>query len=302
MLKKIRWYLETAFFLAVSTVVASLPGRPALRFGRLLGRVAFALLKRRRQVAIDNIAASLPFLERQPGWRGGTPASLARETFENMGCCIVEVCRLYGGKGREMIEAVEFRGMEHYRAAAAKGKGVAFITAHSGNWELLALAFGARYHEISVVARRQDNPYLNRLIERIRKAYGNGVIYKEGALRNMFAALKKQEIIGILIDQAVHPDGGILVDFLGRPAWTLRLPALIARKSGAPLVPGFIHREGDRQIVTFHPEYQVSGAEDPEVAAAEDARGLTRHIERYVIEHPTQWYWVHRRWKNTPAA
>lgn len=302
MLKKIRWYLESAFFLAVSTVVGALPESVALSFGRQLGRAAFALLKRRRQIAIDNIAASLPFLERQPGWQGGTPESLARETFENLGCCVVEVCRLYSGKGRAIIDAVEFRGLEHYQAAAAKGKGIAFITAHSGNWELLALAFGARYHEVSVVARRQDNPYLHRMVERIRKAYGNGVIYKDGALRNMFSALKKQEIVGLLIDQAVHPDGGILVDFLGRPAWTLRLPALIARKSGAPLVPGFIHREGNRQIVTFYPEYPVSASEDPEVAAAEDAKGLTRFIEQYVIEHPTQWYWVHRRWKNAPPA
>lgn len=302
MLKKIRWYLETAFFLAVSFAVALLPNGVALAAGRGLGRVAFALIKGRRKVAIANIAASLPFLERQPGWPGGTPEELARQTFENLGCCIVEVCKLYRGKGRDLIEAVEFRGLEHYEAALAKGKGIAFITAHCGNWELLALAFGVRYHEISVVARRQDNPYLNGMIERIRKRYGNGVIYKEGALRSMLGALKKQEIVGLLIDQAVSPDAGVLVEFLGRPAWAIRFPAVIGRKSGAPLVPGFIHREGNRQIVTIYPEFRLSDHEDPEQAAAEDAKGLSAYIERYVIEHPTQWYWVHKRWKNAPAV
>lgn len=301
MLRQIRWYLETAFFLAVSFAVALLPNRVSLATGRGLGRIAFALLKRRRQIAIDNIAASLPFLERQPGWPGGTPRELARGTFENLGCCLVEVCKLYRGRGRDLIDSVEFRGLEHYQAAAAKGKGVAFITAHCGNWELLALSFGVRYHDISVVARRQDNPHLNRMIEEIRGAYGNGVIYKDGALRSMFAALKKKEIVGLLIDQAVHPDAGVLVDFLGRPAWAIRFPALMGRKSGAPLVPGFIHREGTKQVVTLYPEFLLSNAEDPEVAAAEDARGLTGYIEEYVIQHPTQWYWVHRRWKNSPA-
>jgi KDO2-lipid IV(A) lauroyltransferase len=302
MLKQIRWYLETALFVAVSFAVALLPDRVALAAGRGIGRLFFALVQGRRRIAIENIAASLPFLESQPGWRGGTPEQLARETFENLGCCVVEVCKLYRGKGQRLIDSVEFRGLEHYEAAAAKGKGVAFITAHCGNWELLALSFGQRYHDISVVARRQDNPYLNAMIEKIRKAYGNGVIYKDGALRSMFAALKKKEIVGLLIDQAVHPDGGILVDFLGRPAWAIRLPALIGRKSGAPLVPGFIHREGTRNIITLYPEYPVSTLEDPEEAAAEDARGLTRFIEEYVIQHPTQWYWVHKRWKNSPAA
>lgn len=301
MLKQIRWYLETALFVAVSFAVALLPDRVALAAGRGIGRLFFVLIKGRRRVAIENIAASLPFLERQPGWRGGTAEQLARETFENLGCCVVEVCKLYRGKGQGLIDSVEFRGLEHYEAALAKGKGIAFITAHCGNWELMALAFGVRHHEISVVARRQDNPYLNALIEKIRKAYGNGVIYKDGALRSMFAALKKQEIVGLLIDQAVHPDGGVLVDFLGRPAWTIRLPALIGRKSGAPMVPGFIHREGGKNVVTLYPEYQMSTLEDPELAAAEDTRALTRFIEEYVIQHPTQWYWVHKRWKNSPA-
>lgn len=302
MLKKIRWYLEVALFLAISFTVALLPASLSLAAGRGMGRVAFALLKGRRQVAIDNIAASLPFLESQPGWHGGSAHDLARETFENLGCSLVEVCKLYQGKGRELVDAVEFRGLEHFHAAVGKGKGVAFITAHCGNWELLALAFGVRCHEVSVVARRQDNPYLNRMTERIRKSYGNGIIYKDGALRSMLVALKKREIIGVLVDQAVHPDNGVLLDFLGRPAWTLRLPSLLGRKSGAPLLPAFMHREGGRHIVTIHPEYDCSSGEDQDLCDLTDATVLTRYLEEYIVKHPSQWYWVHKRWKNAPPA
>jgi len=301
-LKKIRWYLETGLFLSFSWALAVLPDRAALRVGQGLGRLFFILIKRRRQVAIDNIAASLPFLECQPGWRGGSAESLALETFENLGRCVVEACRIYHGRGRQLIDSVEFRGLEHYRAAMAKGKGLAFITAHCGNWELLALSFGVCYHELSVLARPLDNQYLNKVTERIRKSYGNGVIYRAGALRAMFAAFKRQEIVGMLIDQAVSPDNGVLIDFLGRPAWASRLPALIARKSGAPMVPAFIHREGDAQIVTFYPEYLPSQSEDPAVCAAEDAQGLARYLEDYVVRHPAQWYWIHKRWKRAPSS
>ncbi|WP_136516320.1 lysophospholipid acyltransferase family protein [Geomonas edaphica] len=302
MLKKLRWHLETALFLAISWSVSILPNGIALSVGRSLGRAAFLLLSRRRRVVIENLRASLPFLTRQPGWGGGSAEEIARGVFENLGCCVVEVCKIYQGRGKDLIEKVEFRGIENYEKAYAKGKGVAFITAHSGNWELLAIAFGVRKHEISVVARRQDNPYLNAMIERIRKRYGNGILYKEGALRAMFSAFRKQEIVGLLIDQAVTPVNGVLIDFLGRPAWTIQMPAQVARKIGTPLVPAFIHREGDKSIITIHPEYQVSSASDPEVAAAEDAKGLTHYIEEYVIQHPTQWYWVHNRWKRAPAA
>ncbi|QXE85838.1 lysophospholipid acyltransferase family protein [Geomonas nitrogeniifigens] len=300
MLKQVRWYLEMAFFVVVSSTIALFPNSVALSAGRLLGRTAFLFLGRRRRIAIANLEASLPFLERQPGWQGGTAKEVARGVFENLGCCIVEVCKIYRGRGQELIDNVEFRGLEHFDAAFAKGKGLIFITAHSGNWELLALAFGVHKHELSVVARRQDNPHLNRMVERIRKSYGNGLIYKDGALRAMFSALKKREVVGLLIDQAVQSEWGILADFLGRPAWTMRMPSLIARKSGAPLVPAFIHREGDKSVITIHPEYRLSAAEDPEVAAFEDACGLNRYIEEYVVRHPEQWYWVHKRWKNAP--
>jgi Kdo2-lipid IVA lauroyltransferase/acyltransferase len=299
-LKKIRWYLETATFLSLSWVIARLPERCAVWVGKRIGRLFFLLLKGRRQVAIGNIQASLPFLERQPGWRGGDPWTLARETFENLGRSLVEDCKIYHGRGRHLIDGVEFRGLEHFHQARELGKGVAFITAHCGNWDLLALSFGVRVHEIGVVARRQDNPHLNGVLERIRQAYGNQVIYKNTALRAMLGLFKRGGIVGMLIDQAVGPDEGILVDFIGRPAWATKLPAYISRKSGTPMVPAFIHREGDTQVITCYPALTLSASPDAETAAAEDVASLNRYIERYVIAHPTEWYWIHKRWKNVP--
>ena len=300
--KEVRWYLETAVFLAVSFTIAWLPERFAELAGRWLGRFFFLLLKGRRLVAIRNIEASLPFLERQPGWRPRPAGELAREAFENLGRSLVDDCKIYHGRGRHLIDAVQFRGLEHYRQARDLGKGVAFITAHCGNWDLLALSFGARFQEIAVVARRQDNPHLNRVLERIRQAYGNQVIYKNTALRAMLASFKRQGVVGMLIDQAVSPGDGVLVDFLGRPAWATKLPAYIARKSGTPMVPVFIHREGGSQVVTLHPPLTLSSAPEPELAAAQDLANLSGYIERYIIAHPTEWYWIHKRWKNAPPS
>jgi len=299
-LKEMRWYLETAVFLVVSRAIAWLPDRCVGCTGSWLGRLFFFLLKERRLIAIGNIEASLPFLERQPGWVRRSAYSLARETFENLGRSLVEDCKIYRGRGRHLLDTVQFRGLEHYHAAQELGKGVAFITAHCGNWDLLALSFGARVHEIGVVARRQDNPHLNAVLERIREAYGNQVIYKNTALRTMLASFKRQGVVGMLIDQAVGADEGVLVDFMGRPAWATKLPAYIARKSGTPMVPVFIHREGGAHIVTFNPALTLSGSPQVDTAATEDVACLNGYIERYVIAHPTEWYWIHKRWKNTP--
>jgi len=293
---KVRWHLETWTFLAVSFAVSLLPDRTARAAGGWIGRLFFLLLRRRREIAIANISDSLPYLERQPGWRGGSARELARETFENLGRSVVEDCKIYHGRGKKILDAVEFRGIEHFEKAKARGKGVAFVTGHCGNWEVMALSFGARFENLAVVAREQDNPYLNAVLERIRLRHGNSLIYREGALRAMYAAFKKNRIVGLLIDQGVDPRDGVLVDFLGRRAWTTNLLPLLARKTHVALVPIFIHREKDHHVVTAYPE--VVPTTDDADGAADTAR-LTACIERYVVEHPTEWYWIHKRWKRT---
>ena len=108
--------------------------------------------------------------------------------------------RLYYHRGGKIIDAVEIEGVEHFRDALMKGKGILFITGHCGNWELMAIAAALKLQAISVVARPVDNPYLNSFVERVRKRYGNGVIYKSGALKPILQTLKKNGDSG-------HPDG-----------------------------------------------------------------------------------------------
>jgi len=296
-LKEIRWYLETVLFLSVSRSIAWLPAGLVQPAGKWLGRLLFLLLKRRRLIAIKNISDSFPYLERQPGWVRREPAELARETFENLGRSVVEDCKVYNGKGQYIIDAVEFRGLEHFEQAKARGRGIAFITGHCGNWELMALSFGARFQTMTSVAKRQGNPRLNDVLEKMRSGHGNSLVYRNGALRSLYAILRKNGIVGVHIDQASSPSDGELVDFLGRPAWTTNMMARMARRNGVPMLPVFIHREGARQVVQIHPEIAL-GAEDG--AEAQDTALMTDCIAAYVVEHPTEWYWIHRRWKRAP--
>jgi KDO2-lipid IV(A) lauroyltransferase len=299
MMKKLRWLLEAALFLLLSFSIAVIPNRVALTVGKKLGRLLFRLLKRRRSIAIANITASLPFLQRQTGWdpASGTPEEIARKTFENLGMSLVEICKIYHGFGQRIVESVEFRGLEHYENALAKHRGIAFIGGHCGNWELMALASGVRFKNVSVVARQQNNRYLHHVMEKIRMKFGNRVFYKSGALKAMISEFRQNHIVGVLIDQAVSPDEGYLVGFLGRQAWTIRMPALIARKTGVPLLPVFIHREGTGHVVTIYPEILPALEKGGDEGGHDDVARLTGAIERYVVRHPTEWYWIHNRWK-----
>jgi KDO2-lipid IV(A) lauroyltransferase len=301
---KIRWLLETALIILFSFPVAVLPHKIALKVGEVLGLLVFYIWGSRRRIATGNIEKAMGN-SLQPLAISNQPlaVSIARETFKNLGRSFVEVIKIYYGFGKSIIENVEVRGVENYLKAKSKNKGVIFITGHCGNWELMALAFGIKVDNVSVVARTQNNPYLNNLVQKIRAKYGNRVIYKRGALKGILSDLKKNRGIGILMDQAVLRDEGYKIDFLGRPAWTTKMPALMARKTGAAVVPIFINRQGDKHVINIYPEVALLTNEDADSggdkAIIEDTKRFSEFIEGYIKEHPTEWLWIHKRWKRT---
>lgn len=300
-MKKIVWILQVAILYGFTWVVSLVPERLSERFGVWVGLLLRQVLSSRRRIAEENISRVLGYMRAQPEWTCSIPTAegIAREVFCNLGRSLVENCRLYHGKGDELIDRIELRGIEHYDAARAEGKGLIFLTGHCGNWELVALAYARLFKEpIAVVARRQNNPYLNTLVERMRMHYDNTVIYKDKALRNMLAVIRKNGTVGLLVDQTVFREEGYLVDFLGRPAWASKSPVLIARKTGVPILPAFIHREGGRHVVDIHPPLQFEGAAGDQ-GWCDDVKAYSSIIEQFIVAHPTEWYWVHRRWKRT---
>lgn len=298
--KRLKWPAGVLFFVLFSLPIALLPRKIALKTGEMLGILLFHLFRRERVRSIENIQDSLAFFEKKGGLASasGSPHAIARRTFANFGKSLVEVLKLYYGVGKNVVKSVEIRGLEHYQKAYARDKGVIFITGHCGNWELMALAFGARHAPVSVVAKRQSYHQLNTIAEKLRSRYRNSVIYTEGAARRIFYELRGKGTVGILVDKVVQPNEGVLLDFLGRQAWTPTLPAILAEKTGVPLVPIFIHREGDGHVITITPEVEFSkdGGEKSDILTV--TQELTGHIENYIRMHPDEWMWMYKRWKN----
>lgn len=297
-MKKMRWLLEAALFFVISFPLGMLPSRLGNCLGRFLGRLAWRLLGRRRRIALENVQQVINRVPAAQAWtdQGLDAETIVRQVFVNLGRSLMEVCRLYYGRGSELIRAVEIRGQEHFALAQAKGRGVAFITGHCGNWELGALTFGLFHGPLSEVARVQDNPYLNRVLEKVRGRFGNTVIYKQGALKKMLIRFRRGESVGILIDQSMLPHEGVLIPFLGRTAWATPAPVIMARKCGVPLVPAFIHREGERFVLQFEAEMPLTPGDD-QTAILQDSIRLAGYIEQYILKYPTEWYWIHNRWK-----
>ncbi len=290
-MKKLVWLLEAGLFIILSMPIAILPFGFSIKAGELLGLLLFYIWGSRRKIAIENIKQSAVSSQQS------AVEELAKETFKNLGRSAVEVIKIYYGLGRGLVDSVEIEGAENFNRAKAKGKGVIFITGHCGNWELMAIVASARLSSNSVVARQINNPYVNGIVEKVRQRYGNTVIYKKGALKNIIKTLKQDGCVGILMDQAVFSDEGYIIDFLGRGAWTTKMPALIARKTGAAVLPAFIHRTEKGHIFKIYPEVELSDIEDKEKAVIEDTKRFSATIENYIRENPSEWLWIHRRWK-----
>ena len=293
-MKRAVWLIEAGLSIILSIPVAVLPLQWALKAGEVFGLLLFYLWGSRRRIAIENLSKSI--LSQGLGVSDSVE-KIIKNNFKNLGKSFTEVIKIYFGLGKQIIDSVSVEGIEHVYAAQAKGKGILFITGHCGNWELLAIVTSVKLSGVAVVARPINNPYLNRFVEHVRQKYGNSIIYKRGALKPIMQGLKKNCCVGILMDQAVVPEEGYVVDFLGRGAWTTKMPALIARKTEAAVLPVFIHRENHGHRIKFYSEVKLFTGDDREKALREDTEKFSAYIEHYIREHPTEWLWIHRRWK-----
>jgi KDO2-lipid IV(A) lauroyltransferase len=264
--------------------------------GRRLGDLAYWVLLGRRTVARQNLALALG--------RERTARELdclCRQSFRQLGMTLAEACALLFTAPTSVLSRVQVEGMEHLTSAMAQGKGVLILTAHFGNWELLAASHSMTGFPRSVVGRPLDHPFLDRLAVRLRVGSGAEFIDKRRALSEVLSALRRQRMVGIVLDQNASRREGVFVPFFGVPASTSKGLALLALRTGAPVVPVFIHREpGGRHRVIVDPAVPLSPTGDRDRDVVEATAAFTRIIEAKVRQHPEQWFWLHRRWKTRP--
>lgn len=280
----------------IARAVAGLPPRAGRWLGTALGEAGYWLLVGRRRVAVENLTLAFgPDLD--PRGR----RALARANFRHLGTTAVECCRLFLGPRGDLVGRVRLEGTEHVRAALTEGRGVLYLTAHLGNWELLAAAHARTGFPASVVVRPLDNPFLERLVAGGRLRHHLRLISKREALAPVRAALSRGECVAILLDQDAGQDG-VFAPFFGQLAATSRSLAILALKTGAPVVPGFIRRlpngEHQMRLEPVIPLVRTGNVRrDVEVNTAR----FTAAIERQIRAQPDQWFWVHRRWKTRPS-
>ena len=230
-----------------------------------------------------------------------TPAArehLAREVFRQF--------VLFGWETLELLLAplsyfrrqVILLGQEHLAAALAQGRGAIAIAAHAGNWEYTVMGYGLQYGPEVVVGRELDHPLARHLARYLRERAGNRMIAKQRGLKEILRHLKQNHTVGIVIDQNTAAEEGLLVDFFGRPARTTPVAALLARR-GVPVLPTPSRRLPDgRHLMVIFPPIPMEKTGDTQADIKRHLELQSRAIEAWVRAEPSQWLWLHRRWKN----
>ena len=290
--------LEYALVWLTVKTIALFPRPIARTIGIAIAQSVYFLHPRLRAVGMRNLALAFP----QDSSR--KHRQILREEFTSLGRQFAEVCLFPRYTSEDVKGIVAYEGFENYERAYNRGKGVLFLTAHLGGWELSAFAHSLYGHPLHIVMRPLDNAYLDRFLREYRTMHGNTTVDKDDFVRGLLSAMKGGETVGILMDTNMTPPQGVFVPFFAIPTCTASGLARIALRTDAAVVPGFTVWDSSQQkyVLRFDPALTLvrTGNDDADVTA--NTALFTKVIEDYVRRYPGQWLWVHRRWKTRPEG
>lgn len=279
-------------------IIENLPRRMALRVAGMMGEIAAMLDIRERKLAEEN-------LRRAYGdkWNDIKIRLVARECFVKMALNAADVIQSRNWTAGDLEKIVDVNGVEHFDRAFERGKGVIVITGHIGNFELLGAWFAAvKKIPVSAIGRRLYDDRLDQLVVQNRQRFGIENIPTDAPAKAVFSALKAGRMLGVLIDLDSSKIAGEFVPFFGIPARTASGPIVIGRRTASPVVPMAMFRtEDDRFKIRILPSIDIPRTEDKEADVLKALTQCNRALEELINLDPTQWAWIHDRWKSKPS-
>ena len=272
-------------------LVGQLPWPFLQAIGRGVGRLAWHLAKKRRHIAETNIRLCFPELTPQE------QEKLAHRCVISTGEAILEMAGSYNNHRIDLNKNLTVIGMEYIQACQAKGQGVLLLGMHFNTLDTCSRML-ATLVDIHAVYRPNDNPVIDRLIDRGRRHYVRSTVDRTD-IRQMLRLLRSGEIVWYAPDQDYGTAHAVFVPFFGIPAATITATSRIAKMGKAAVIPCAHYRlPGGRYQIEFGPPLENFPSGDEEA----DTAHINRTIEHYVRKHPEQYLWVHKRFKHQPAG
>jgi Kdo2-lipid IVA lauroyltransferase/acyltransferase len=292
---KTKHVIEYILFRCISFIVTLLPLGLVHKTGFTLARLVYPLLKSRREVALRNLQNAFPEMDKQ------RREQIAFLSFQNISATFVEMPWLQNITKEGIKKRVFIDNLDLLEQLRERKKGIVFLTAHFGSWELAVQAIAAYTDiQVSAIAKPQSNPLVDRTINRWRELYGVKVVPMGVSVREILRTLQQGGLIALAADQTA-PKESVSVDFFGRQVPTFQGPSVFCLKTGAPIVLGCAVRQenGNYIMHLVHvPSDDLVGFSDEHVLALTQRQ--VRMTEEIIRQYPEQWMWMHKRWKHVP--
>lgn len=291
-------HLEYALFAGLIALIKFSP----LRVLRLEKKVLVFLLKKgsRRHSRLISHNLAIAFPSSAPAFL----AELKKNIYDHFGNIFMEIARTFARRDSQAIlSRTRVNNLQIIVRALQKNRGVIVFSAHFGNWEWIPLILNARLGKnIHSIARPMDNVLIEKKVKEFREAMGSRIIYKQGSLRTILKRLSSNEIVYLLIDQNTVPREGVFVDFFAKKATAITTVSQLYLKKNIPVVPAFLHYQGQEIILDILPEINYPVAGQNPAAMTDLTQQLTWLIEAQIRKFPEQWFWFHNRWKTKPQG
>ena len=298
-LKSTRHFLEYVFFNLLLLLVRPLPRQTVVIMGRSLGGLAFLFSGKRKRSAKINL--DIVFGDSKSS---NEKNKIIKKSFQNLTVSALQCLWTTSdteNRVRELIEG-EPAGLDLLRQSLKKNKGIFFLTAHYGNWEIMGLFHGyLGICPLSSIVRKLDNPYLDRVTKKFRTVSGNKILYRDESPLKIVRELKNNGSVAVMMDQNTAK-GAIFVDFFGKKAATPRSLALLSYRTGTPILPLFCFpTDKGTYRIEYGPEIQFEKSGSKQNDILNWTHHCQQFIENIIRENPAPWMFGHRRWKTRPS-
>ncbi|MBN1124792.1 MAG: lysophospholipid acyltransferase family protein [Sedimentisphaerales bacterium] len=289
------WLAYVALRIAVA-ILYCFPVRTNLRFACFLGRMLWRHYDRGRWRAMENLRAAYP--GKDESWYG----QIGQRSFEQLVMLVIDVLFAPRLVKRDTWDRYStYHNIEKVKWQMQAGQGFIFVTGHYANFEIVGYLMGLFGFEVYSIARPLDNRFINRWLYGVRQRVGQKIIDKKGATEKMEQIMRRHATLCFIADQDAGKKG-VFVDFFGRKASSYKSIALLAMQYNMPIGVGFSRRRGNDfffeigiQRIIWPGEWQDK--DDPLTWITQE---YTRSIEDFIRVDPSQYWWLHRRWKTRP--
>ena len=285
-MKIIKYFFEFIFIITFFFIFKIIGYKNSSNLGSIIGKKIGPIFRSNKKI-LEN-------LNNCNGSSNEERQEIIKKMWGNYGRILSEYIYIKEFRKNNLKQFIEIEGLEYLKEIKKNNKQAVFISGHFNNFELMAMEIEKAGINLAAVYRPLNNPFLNIIMENIRKKYICRTQIKKGktGTRDLLRLFKENYSVALMIDQRVSE--GVSANFFNRKAKTTTIPAQFIKKYGCEIVPVYIER---KQNFNFKLYFKKPVQFDNQFTIEDITLKLNEILEKMILKNPDQWIWSHDRWK-----